>query len=370
MQNIFKNSFPFSKTAAEHLKDLDIDIREIPTYFPDSIEKAHKYLCHIMDNKELPKEIDISPKSDELLIYAIMRVFVEVINEDILRNFFAEAYSKRTFKLLESEMKKKGTQIILNYCIRNLAINTFNWKLEEGAFKATRKYNWRLRFTNFLEVAPNLMANDWKLINQYLDDGWVFLRTEKINRLIAEKTKNYILNRKISQNELPKLPDFLNECLEDLKSKIKILKEKYEAQKIYSKELMKSAYPPCVYIALEKAEKGENLAHTERLFLTFFLLNIKHTVSDVVDIFRNQPDFKEDMTTYQVEFAAGKRGGGTKYTSFGCPKLISYGICKRELDPWCKEGKVFKKPLRNPLSYYNAKMFLLQKETLSQNKKS
>ncbi|NVM31555.1 MAG: hypothetical protein HWN65_22145 [Candidatus Helarchaeota archaeon] len=362
MQNIFKNSFPFSKTAAEHLKELDIDIRTLPIDFPTSFKEAYKRVQDLIENNVIPEKVDTSLTSQEILIYAIMRVFIEILNEDLLRNRFAEAYSKRTETLLLTKDSKT---------IMKLASKTFNWELLEEEYESTRKYEWKLRFNYFLEVAPSLMANDWKLINQELHNGWISLTKEKVIRLLAEKTKSYVLRRKISREEIPKLPAIYDSYLEDLNLKIGALKKRFEAQRVYSDEVMKSAYPPCINSVLKKAEKGENLTHTERLFLTFFLLNIGHPVSEVVDVFKNQPDFKEDMTRYQVEFAAGKRGSGTKYTSFGCPKLISYGVCKRELDPWCAIGKVFnKKPFKNPLSYYRAKIFIIQREKERENEQS
>ncbi|MHA1130523.1 MAG: hypothetical protein ACTSQI_14710 [Candidatus Helarchaeota archaeon] len=359
MQNIFINNFPFSKNAAKYLQELDIDIQSLPEQFPTSFKEAYKRVIMLIDQNIIPKSVDTSLKSSEILIYAIMRFLIEVLDEDILRNRFAEAYSKRTERILISE--KSSRHIFL-------LATTFNWNLLKEDYTTTRTYQWKLSCDNFLEVSPSLMANDWKLINQFVENGWVFLTKEKVIRLLAEKAKKYILNRKISDEEIPKLPNTFDLYLDELKFKVEELKNKFEAHKVYSDEIMKSAYPPCVNAVLEKTEKGENLTHTERLFITFFLLNIGHSISEVVDIFRNQPDFKEDITQYQVEFSAGKRGGGTKYTSYGCPKLISYGICKKYLDPWCKANKVFNKMLKNPLQYYSGKIYLIKQNNGRKNR--
>jgi DNA primase large subunit len=362
LQNIFINYFPFSKLAAEYLQKVDIDIRTLPTSFPNPFKEAYERLLDLIDKNIIPEEVDTSPTSSEVIIYAIMRVFIEILNEDLLRNRFAEAYSKRTGTIL---LSKKDSSSVLK-----LASSTFEWELKEEVHIGTRTYNWMLRFINFLEVAPRFMANDWKLINQDVQKGWVLLTKEKIIRLLAEQTKIYILKRRISHEELPKLPEIYDSYLTALKSKINELRAKFDSQRVYSDQILKSAYPPCVNGVLEKTEKGENLAHPERLFITFFLLNIGHSVSDVVDIFRNQPDFKEEMTRYQVEFSAGQRGSGTKYTSFGCPKLLTFGICRKESDLWCRTGIIFKKPLKNPLHYYSAKIFVLNKEKAKQKAKS
>lgn len=355
MQNIFINSYPFSRIAAEHLKELDIDIRTLPTDFPTSFEEAFKRLLNLIERNIIPEKVDTSLTSPEVIIYAIMRVFIEILDEDLLRNRFAEAFSKRTEQLLHTEISRT---------IMRLAVDTYNWDLIEEKHIALRSYDWKLKFNNFLEVAPHLMANEWKLINQEMNEGWVSLTKEKLIRLLAEKTKIHISKRKISRKDIPKLPRSYDSYLDELKLKITKWKKNFESQKVYSDEVMKSAYPPCIAFVLNKAEKGENLAHSERLFLTFFLLNIGTPVSEVLNVFKNQPDFREDMTRYQVEFAAGKRGGGTIYTSYGCGKLISYGLCKKELDPtpWCKSGKIFIKILKNPLQYYRGKIYLLNRD--------
>lgn len=355
MENIFINSFPFSKEASEHLKDLEIDIKNLPTDFPTSFKEAFERLKNLIDDNNLPDKIETSLVSPEVIIYAIMRVFIELLGEDLLRNRFAEAFSKRTEKVLFSQDVK--------FLIK-LATNTFNWQIKEETRVGVRTYDWELKFNNFLEVAPNFLVNDWKLINQEMHDGWVSLTKEKLIRLLAEKTKIYISQRKISREEIPEVPDSYNSYLNELQSKVGLLRKNFENQPIYSDEIMQSAYPPCIKYVLDKTEKGENLAHSERLFLTFFLLNIGTSTDDVMKIFTTQPDFKEEMTRYQVEFAAGKKGSGTKYTSFGCAKLISFGLCKKESDSadFCKSGKVFKKVLKNPLQYYRARIFSLVKK--------
>ncbi|MFX1293775.1 MAG: hypothetical protein ACFFD2_02780 [Promethearchaeota archaeon] len=363
MQNIFANNFPFSRAAAEHLQKLDIDIQTLPKHFPSSLKEAYQRLWTLIDKNIIPEKVDTSLSSSEVLIYAIIRVFIELLDDDFLRNRFAEAYSKRTEKILLSEGIKT---------IKNLAYNTYNWELIEEIHVATRRYNWKLKFHNFLEVAPNLMASDWKLINQDMHNGWVFLTKEKLIRILAEKTKIYIIKRKIPREKIPNLPESYDPYLDELKIKLNALRKNLNSQRVYSDEIKKNAYPPCVIFILKKAGKGENLAHPERLFLTFFLLNIGTSIDDVLDVFKTQPDFNEEITRYQVEFAAGKRGSGTKYTSLGCPKLISYGLCKKEIDPmeWCINGKVFKKLLKNPLQYYRGKTYLLKNEQEKQKNKS
>ena len=355
MENIFINFFPFSKEAAEHLKDREVDIKTLPTDFPAVFKESFERLKNLIESNTLPEEVNTSLTSSELLIYAIMRVFIEYLDEDILRNRFGVAFSVRTEKKLLDKFSQD------NNFLSKLALHTFNWQIKEEASDGMSTNRWRMQFNNFLEVAPSFIANDWKLINQEMHDGWVSLTKEKLIRLLAEKTKIYIAQRKISHEAMPEVPESYNSYLSELKSKIGVLRKNFQNQEVYSDEIMQSAYPPCIKFVLDKTEKGENLAHSERLFLTFFLLNIGTSIDNVMKIFTSQPDFKEEMTRYQVEFAAGKRGSGTKYTSFGCAKLLSYNLCKKELDQtdFCIYGKVFNRVLKNPLQYYKARIYTL-----------
>ncbi|MFX0139114.1 MAG: hypothetical protein ACFFDN_36065, partial [Candidatus Hodarchaeota archaeon] len=92
-----------------------------------------------------------------------------------------------------------------------------------------------------------------------------------------------------------------------------------------------------------------------RLVLIFFLLNAEKTIDEIVDLFRAQPDFNEGKTTYYVEHAAGKRGGGIKYQSFGCPKIKTYGLCKEEQDFWCHMKRI-----NHPMKYFERKNWKIQ----------
>ncbi len=54
------------------------------------------------------------------------------------------------------------------------------------------------------------------------------------------------------------------------------------------------------------------------------------------------PDFREDLTRYQVEHITG--AGGTEYTSPSCKTMITYGNCYGK-DKFCEF-------VSHPLTYY------------------
>ncbi len=336
--------YPFTKEAIENLKNLEIDIFSLSEQHPDVLNTAVENIEMILDKGEYnEKELY---QNEEVLVYPISKMLIELINNDFLRYKFADVVSKRTSKLLSKE----------NFnLISNIAINTFDWKLSVDDLDLNIQYDCRIKFNNYLSVAPNLRDSIWKLINRRIESGWVYLKKQEIVRLISEKVKQDIIKRPIKKKELPKIPTFLEDKVENLKQ----FAQKYESkiQSGLKGKLItsKETYPPCITGILTELKKGVNLDHTSRLVFIFFLLNTEKPIEEIVDLFRTQPDFNEGRTTYYVEHAAGERGSGTKYSSYGCPKIKTYGLCKEEEDFWCHTKKI-----KHPMEYFQRKNWKIQ----------
>jgi len=85
--------------------------------------------------------------------------------------------------------------------------------------------------------------------------------------------------------------------------------------------------PPCVEKLIEDLQRGENLPHFARFALATFLIHAELSIDQIVDLFRNAPDFDEKITRYQVEHIAGRRGGGRRYDPPSCDRLRQEGLC-------------------------------------------
>jgi len=85
--------------------------------------------------------------------------------------------------------------------------------------------------------------------------------------------------------------------------------------------------PPCIERLIEDLQRGENLPHFARFALATFLTHAGWSVDQIVDLFRNAPDFDEKVTRYQVEHVAGKRGGGKRYAPPACARMRQEGLC-------------------------------------------
>jgi hypothetical protein len=86
-------------------------------------------------------------------------------------------------------------------------------------------------------------------------------------------------------------------------------------------------FPRCMRKILSDLNAGVNVPHCARFTVASFLLSVGFSVDDIVEVFRNAPDFDLKRTRYQVEHIAGIRGGGTKYACPNCETIKSWGLC-------------------------------------------
>ena len=344
MSNSYYTKYPFTKEAIEHLKTLEIDIYSLSEKYPEVLDAAVENIEFILEKGEYTKK-NLYP-TENFLVYPTTKMLIEIIKNDFLRYKFADVVSKRTSKLLSKENPD---------FIKNIAENTFNWILLFNDLELEGHYDCKMKFHDYLSVAPNFRDSTWKLINRRIEAGWVFLKKQEIIRLISEKVKQNILKKPISEKELPKIPlnieekvNYLQNIVQKYKSTVDI---EFREKLVSSKE----TYPPCIRNILIKLKNGENLDHTSRLVFTFFLLNIRKSVEELIDLFKTQPDFNEKKTTYYIEHAAGLRGSGTQYSSYGCAKINTYGLCREEEDFWCQTKKI-----KHPIQYFERKNWKIQ----------
>jgi len=97
--------------------------------------------------------------------------------------------------------------------------------------------------------------------------------------------------------------------------------------------------PPCMTAILEALKRGENLPHAARFAITTYLLKRGWDVEQIVELFRNAPDFNEKITRYQVQHIAGKVGGRKEYAVPNCETMRQWGLCVATCN------------VRNPLQY-------------------
>jgi DNA primase large subunit len=142
------------------------------------------------------------------------------------------------------------------------------------------------------------------------------------------------------------VPERLKPLLEKVKAKLAKRASKGPVGR--ARGLVPEALPPCVKAIYSKALQGENLSHQERFALATFLLNVGLDVEQVLEVFRNMPDYNERIARYQVEHLAGLRGSQKKYSPPSCRTMVSWGLCPGREE--CKRN--------HPLSEYYRRLKL------------
>ena len=92
---------------------------------------------------------------------------------------------------------------------------------------------------------------------------------------------------------------------------------------------MSKEYPPCVKHAISVMNRGDNLSHSGRLLLATYMFAREMGIEDIVEFYKNAPDFNVKVTTYQLEQLSGEKGSGTKYRCPSCSNLDTKGLCYR-----------------------------------------
>ncbi len=170
---------------------------------------------------------------------------------------------------------------------------------------------------DYLRGAVRIRAEEWKLVNRWLERGYVRLTKREFIRLMEE----YVRER-------------LGEAV-GVRLRVRM--------DVPRGEVKAECYPPCMRRILYDLQHGLNVPHSGRFAIASFLLNIGKSVEEVVEVFKTAPDFDEDKTRYQVEHIAGMRGKGEEYVCPSCETMRSYGNCFP--DERCKY-------INHPVKYY------------------
>jgi DNA primase large subunit len=322
--------YPFINEAAEYAKELDLRIEDVSEPILNRAE-------HRIEEALLYALVSPQSRKDEIEIssFPVAVMMVASTADKLMKRRYALAEAKRAYNLLKEEKSKNKILEITS---------AFNWKIRPADDKPP--YEFALFFTDYLRNATRFQAKVWKLVNRFVLNGEVYLTKGDTVRLLQEEVRVHI-EKKLDVKEKIALPQNVADRVERLKQAFTEQKGKIELEG-FPKEVVVSAFPPCIKHMYDGITSGHHLSHIGRFALTAFLTNIGMTVEEVVNLYRSLSDFKERLTRYQVEHIAGDRGSRTKYIPPRCATLRTHGVCTG-MDKICEE-------IRHPLVYYREKM--------------
>ncbi|MCS7126700.1 MAG: DNA primase large subunit PriL [Aigarchaeota archaeon] len=351
-----KARYPFLPEAKiEYLSlGFDLDSFKSPSTKP-IVERAFKRVINALKYGENVDPSDVAEDDKtEIASFPLAIIIVAKTGDKFLQRRFALAEASIIQKRMNELMIRDESEVISGEVkrwsefIQEIARNVFMMDVEKVEYPP---YAYTVGLVDYLKSASNINDQAWKLVNRVVDKGRVYLEARELVRLLRDRIERYILeNIEKAEREIGKLPENLEEIVNNVKSQIPIRKIEDLAVAAISRP---DAWPPCIRSIYSKLTSGESVSHFANFLVASFLINTGVSVDEVVSIYSQRSDFDEKIARYQVEHIAGLKGSRTRYTTPSCGKIKTNGLC-------IENGR-FCGNIKNPMTYYKRKLRELEK---------
>lgn len=325
--------YPFLEESKEHIKEEGPSFEELlnDRIWGEARHRGKKRVLQTLnEGRVLVRDIDDEIKQEEeLFSYPIARMLISSVEDDYLLRRYALGEAER----ISDEISREEDEKVLKLASR----------LGFDADKNDAYFT--LHFSDYLESTERLRSPGWKLVNQDLREGRVYLEKKRFIRIMKEEVSTVI------SDGLPAPTS--DSILESFESELKEIEEVLEEVRTEMKdvdmgEVENEMFPPCIKKLLAGQKEGENLSHEGRFALTAFLKKVGLSEDEIVEIFREAPDFDIELASYQIQHIIGDISG-TEYNPPGCDTMKTNGICFNP-DSLCEQDW-----MTHPLSYYTIK---------------
>jgi len=266
----------------------------------------------------------------ELLALAVARMLCVLLGDRTLLRRYAAAESLRVQSALDRDRGSLAeVAAALGVAVEN-----------DGA--------WSMHFSDFLAVAPS--EPDWKLIQFPLTNGRLPLSDAQLVVLCARAYEARIDAELAAELAHPVHADVragLQPYIDALAPKLAEAREDWNTGDFGP--VQDVLFPPCMTTIFQEMKDGKMVSHHARFAVASFLATIGMSADDILDYFRQIPNFDADKSRYQITHIAGEQGV-EKYTPPGCATMQTNGICPLEK----RDNLCFK--IKHPLSYYRARI--------------
>lgn len=200
----------------------------------------------------------------------------------------------------------------------------------------------------FVTYTSRLSGYRYRLVYQNVLAGVVYADKETAAKVIREAfvRRAFEAYNLIDQGSTTRV-------LQPMKSSVDEIVEKLQTSGIKKNfdlgDVDFNLFPPCIKEYISQMQDGVNLPHMARFTLVSFLHKIGMSNDDIIGLFKTAPDFRESLTTYQVNHVTGEISS-TEYSPPKCNVLQSNHLCYMGEDPICHKDW-----LKHPLQYYTFK---------------
>jgi DNA primase large subunit len=330
--------YPFLGESRQAVQEAGVDLAAVVAEDDAVVERARERVVGALTDGEVGERA----RSDrvELLSYPVARVLVSVVEENVLVRKYAQAEADAAHERFtadetdDSELKSVGGEDKLS---RADLLREFD--LTEHVHATSDGYD--VDVPTYLLLSSSLREDRWRLVNRALDDGRVPVSEPELDTLLREAVKDRV------EDGLPlDVPDAIAEELEAPATAVHdVLADMDLTREIDT--VVPELFPPCMQHLLDQVQRGEHLPHHSRFAITSFLANIGLSTDEIVDIYKVNPGFGEEMTRYQTDHIQGE-SSPTEYTAPSCATMKAYGDCTNP-DDLCDA-------INHPLSYYEVKI--------------
>lgn len=200
----------------------------------------------------------------------------------------------------------------------------------------------------FVTYTSRLSGYNYRLVYQNVESGTVFADRELVAKVVREAfvRKAFEAYATIDQGRTAVMLQPMKESLDEINRKLETsgITKNFDLGEVDS-----NLFPPCVKEFISEMQEGVNLPHMARFTLVSFLHKIGMKNEGIIGLFKTAPDFRETLTTYQVNHVTGEISS-TEYSPPKCAVLQSNHLCYMGEDTLCHQEW-----MKHPLQYYTVK---------------
>ena len=301
-------------------------------------ENAMKSFKYILETGKAPPPQSTS--ENEVITFYSTKFLASLTNNRWVIERVAIAYSKRASEFLAKDSPESIIEVAHRLGIEVKYVTDNAPRIPIGIKRSSIIYRtlpYAIVLKDYVKYSRRLSSDPrYALVNQILDRRWVYVDKKVLSRILEEAIMSYI---KSMIKPIKEIPSELNELVMEIMNVLKEYIGEEQSFKLLSttgeriiEEELKGLidyelFPPCMKKLVNELRSGENLSHHARFTIAAFLSRIGMDVNDILDLFKNSPDFNERIARYQIEHIAGLRGSKKQYMPYSCQTMKSLGLC-------------------------------------------
>ncbi|RQH00818.1 DNA primase regulatory subunit PriL [Natrarchaeobius oligotrophus] len=330
--------YPFLEAARETVATEAVDLATIVEREDEVVDRARQRVITAIEDGETGE-----PHRDtrvELLSYPVARVLVSMVDERVLVRRYARAEAETAFERFAAD-RERTTEL--------KSVESTGIDLEEllaefdltDAIRSDPDGGYLVDVGAYLPLAADLWGDEWRLVNRPLRRGNVPVGETELLELVREAIRDRI------EDGLPfEVPESIAGALSSDVEEIRAVLADLDLTREID-TVVPDLFPPCMKALLDDVQKGEHLPHHSRFAITAFLASIGMETDEIVDLYRVNSSFGEEMTRYQTDHIRGETSP-TEYSPPSCATMQSYGDCVNK-DDLCER-------IPHPMAYYEQRI--------------